>query len=337
MDASTLRGKLLFGYQGWFDCCPESGAPGHGATWVHNWSAALGSRPIATNNSTFDLWPVVDELPARSRHETPELTSRSHPGRPLELFSSFPNSTADVHFRWWMREYGLDGVFIQRFVHGLSGSRGREKDTVLTHALRAAEANGRVVSVMYDDISGAEENEWASSATLLTDLRAITPITLIGGVSTHWREGSGDTKPGFESVYESMDVLSPWLVGRTKDNASFDSYMANTFVADLDHTHELGVGWAPVIFPGFPWSNLMRTRGTGPAKFSAIPRRAGRFWSHQAAAFAAMRASNASAGPNANTSVPLFYYGTMFDELDEGEISCYAHPSCACVCNWCKL
>lgn len=363
VDASTLRGKLLFGYQGWFDC-PESGAPG--ATWVH-WST--GITPNATN-STFDLWPAVDELPARSRHETPELTSRSYPGRPLELFSSFPNSTADVHFRW-MREYGLDGVFIQRFVHGLSGFRGREKDAVLTHALRAAEANGRVVSVMYD-ISGAKENEWAglilkdwkhllndlrvtsspaflhhagkpvlsiwgighvshpgtpaSSATLLAELRAITPITFVGGVSTHWREGSGDAKPGFDSVYKSMDVLSPWLVGRTKDNASFDSYMANTFVADLDRTHELGVGWAPVIFPGFSWSNLMRTRGTGPAKFNAIPRRAGRFWSHQAAAFAAMRASNASAGPNANTSVPLFYYGAMFDELDEGEIPC-----CACT------
>ena len=51
----------------------------------------------------------LDELPPSSCHETRELTSRAQKGQALQLFSSFPNSTADVHFRW-MREYGLDGT-----------------------------------------------------------------------------------------------------------------------------------------------------------------------------------------------------------------------------------
>ena len=233
VDATTLQGKLMFGYQGWFDT-PASGSP-TGGGWVH-WSP--GVNPNATN-STFDLWPALDELPPTSCHPTPELTSRKT-GEAMSLFSSFPNSTAHVHFRW-MREYGLNGVFVQRFVNGVKSgsSQQAKKDAILTHALRAAEANGRVVSLMYDT-SGAKESEWASliladwhhlindlrvldspawlyhdskavlsiwgigftghpgtpatSLQLLKDLRAISPITFVGGVPTHWREGKGDSK-----------------------------------------------------------------------------------------------------------------------------------------------
>ena len=44
----------------------------------------------------------------------------------------------------------------------------------------------------------------------------------------------------------------------------------------------------PVVFPGFSWSNMMRTRKQPPSAFNKIPRRAGKFWSYQAAGFAAM-------------------------------------------------
>ena len=55
VDATTLAGKLLFGYQGWFDA-PGSGSPnGPGGRWVH-WSpgvepdeagTAILHRPLA--------------------------------------------------------------------------------------------------------------------------------------------------------------------------------------------------------------------------------------------------------------------------------------------------
>jgi len=370
VDASTLEGKLLFGYQGWFDT-PLSGAPKEG--WVH-WSRSGG--PNATN-STFDLWPCTDELPPRSCHPTPELTSRAQKGQALQLFSSYPNSTADVHFRW-MREYGLDGVFVQRFVNGIGpGPERDKKDGILLHALRAAEANGRVLSVMYD-ISGAKEATWASdilrdwrhltqelrvtaspaflqhggkhvlsiwgigfvghpgtpasSLQLLEDLRAITPITFVGGAPTHWREGKGDSKPGYDHVYAAMDVLSPWLVGRYKDEAGFDRNYQKIFAPDLQRTNALGIGWAPVVFPGFSWSNLMRTTGAGKVVFNAIPRNAGRFWQHQAGAFANMTTGPSTPAPQqgsaggaggagggrSKTDAPLFIYAAMFDEVDEG-------------------
>ncbi|MGB8450924.1 MAG: hypothetical protein WCD89_01190 [Anaerocolumna sp.] len=37
---------------------------------------------------------------------------------------------------------------------------------------------------------------------------------VIGGVPTYWRTGINDSRPGFIDVYKSLDMISPWLVGR---------------------------------------------------------------------------------------------------------------------------
>lgn len=70
-----------------------------------------------------------------------------------------------------------------------------------------------------------------------------------------------------------MDVLSPWLVGRYPNDIAFDSNYNNIFVQDLQRAKNLAVGWAPVVFPGFSWANLMRTTGAGASTFNQIPRR----------------------------------------------------------------
>ena len=355
VDPSTMTGKLLFGYQGWFDA-PGSGS---GRGWVHY---TKGVPPNATN-CTFDVWPAMDEYPEETRFPTTELVDRAT-GAPMSLFSSFSKSTQDVHFRW-LREYGLDGVFLQRFVHELEVDAGdtttthhgiptREfKDNITLHALRAAERNGRVVSIMYD-ISGATEEGWAStilkdwqhlqdlgvlkspawlhhdgkptlsiwgigftahpgtpasSLALLADLNKMLPITFIGGVPTHWRSSDGDSKPLYLPVYEQMNVLSPWLVGRFPDVAGFDKYMKSTFIGDAAHCAAKNISYAPVVWPGFSWENMMVTRGTSTkaTKFNQIPRNGGKFWKHQASSFATKLGTK-----------PLFIYGAMFDEIDEG-------------------
>ncbi len=66
---------------------------------------------------------------------------------------------------------------------------------------------------------------------------------------------------------------------------------------------ELGTDYLPVIFPGFSWTNLSKSRGE-EAVFDAIPRRGGGFlWSQAVAA--------KQAGAE-------MLYLAMFDELDEG-------------------
>ena len=63
VDTSTLTGKVMCGYQGWFN------APGDGAErgWVH-WTKRGG--PLGPGNAKIDLWPDISELGAEERFPT---------------------------------------------------------------------------------------------------------------------------------------------------------------------------------------------------------------------------------------------------------------------------
>src|SRR5262249_30299749 len=105
VDAATMNRKLLFGYQGWFGC-PEDGSPLE--TWQH-WFRP--GEPSKAAGLRVGMWPDVAELDADERCET----SMSMPdGRRAELYSAYNPKTVARHFRW-MQEYGLAGVFLQRF------------------------------------------------------------------------------------------------------------------------------------------------------------------------------------------------------------------------------
>ena len=71
-------------------------------------------------------------------------------GTPAEVFSSYRRKTVVRHFEW-MRDYGIDGAFVQRFANGLSNSKLRKhKDVVLSNARVGAKRAGRAYAVMYD-------------------------------------------------------------------------------------------------------------------------------------------------------------------------------------------
>src|SRR5690242_2422907 len=76
VDPTTLDGKLMFGYQGWFGC------PGDGSllnSWEH-WSR--GGEPTAAT-LRVDMWPDVSELSEGERCKT----SMALPdGRPAQLY-----------------------------------------------------------------------------------------------------------------------------------------------------------------------------------------------------------------------------------------------------------
>lgn len=56
----------------------------------------------------------------------------------------------DLHFKW-MKEYGIDGVFMQRFFNSTrSGNERNASNTVLKYALEAASKYDRAIAVMYD-------------------------------------------------------------------------------------------------------------------------------------------------------------------------------------------
>src|SRR5262245_19531900 len=146
-DSSTLTGKVMCGYQGWFTTENDGGR----MRW-HHWTT--NGRTPTPENIRVDMWPDVSELGPDERFAT-ELKHAD--GRTAELFSSMKKETVQRHFKW-MREYGIDGVFVQRFAPGLKDPRVLElRNTVFSHCRDAAKQEGRVYSLMYD-LSGLGSN-----------------------------------------------------------------------------------------------------------------------------------------------------------------------------------
>ena len=126
-------------------------------------------------------------------------------------------------------------------------------------------------------------------------------VTLVGGVPARWRTLTRDSQhdPGWAGVYRAFDVVSPWTVGRFKDAEGIDRFYAEEVTKDRLETDRLGIGYLPVVFPGFSWHNMNPS-----ASSNQIPRRGGRFYWRQVERALATRQT--------------MLYGAMFDEVDEG-------------------
>ena len=139
VDPSTMTGKVLCGYQGWF----TAEGDGSGRGWFH-YGARGGFKP---GSCSIDLWPDVSELGDDERFPTP---FRHADGSVAHVFSSMRRKTVLRHFRW-MKDYGIDGAFVQRFAVQTRHAAGlRQCTTVLGHCRVGANREGRVYAVMYD-------------------------------------------------------------------------------------------------------------------------------------------------------------------------------------------
>jgi len=335
VDASTLDGKVLFGYQGWFR------TPGDGSEvgWSH-WSRGVPSA----DSMTVDLYPDLSEFDTKDLCPIPGETVGA---KPAYLFSSFNKNVVLKHFEW-MKHYGLDGVLVQRFLSDIPGSRA-QGDGVLKNIMAAAEKTGRTFAIEYD-ISGAHADTMADILQkdwnyLVNDLHvtanprylhhhgkpvvsvwgmglsdrshppADTTAALaiirwfqntagavyIGGTPSYWRSLTRDANsdPAWTEVYQAMDVVQPWTVGRYGDLAGVDRWKTEQIAPDLVATaahHQL---YMPVIFPGFSWHNL----NPGSPR-NQIPRLKGEFLWRQAV--------------NARAAGARVLKIAMFDEVNEG-------------------
>jgi hypothetical protein len=132
----TYKGLVMAGYQGWFRA-PDDGA---NIGWGHY---GVGQK-FDFENNTIDFWPDVTE------YKNTYTTVFKYPdGTNAEVFSSLDKSTTDLHFKW-MKEYGVDGVFMQRFfgVTRNHTNSNKPQDIILRNALNAAKENNRAIAVM---------------------------------------------------------------------------------------------------------------------------------------------------------------------------------------------
>ena len=131
----SYEGRVMCGYQGWFRAVGDSSGQG----WTHY------ARDSKFENPTVDFWPDVSEY--AKTYPTPYKLAD---GSNARVFSSHDRSTVDLHFRW-MQEYGIDGVFMQRFFNVTRDAESRrEGRVILGHALEASRKYGRAIGVMYD-------------------------------------------------------------------------------------------------------------------------------------------------------------------------------------------
>ena len=158
-------GKVIVGYQGWFDC-KGSGSPRD--AWVH-W----GGNPPSPVKLTFEVYPDVREYTNIYQTGFANLAN----GQPAKLFASWDAQTINVHVRW-MSEYGIDGAAIQRFVGSISPGSSVKKwrDEISTKFKNASEQYGVKFYIMYD-ISGGGDNfdekiktDWDNTITDSLDL-----------------------------------------------------------------------------------------------------------------------------------------------------------------------
>ena len=160
----SAEGLVMAGYQGWFN------AEGDGADL--GWKHFQKDGQFRPGMCTIDLWPDVSEY-----EHTYKTAFKLADGSSARVFSSHDRSTTFLHFRW-MKEYGIDGVFMQRFVVSLKGEKGRRNyNDILSNALSAAKKYDRAVCIMYD-LSGMNPED----TQVLTDdwKRLVSEMNILG-------------------------------------------------------------------------------------------------------------------------------------------------------------
>ncbi len=342
---TELAGKMLFGYQGWFAC------PGDGSQlnqWEHWLQGGSGFQ--------VDFWPDLSEFTSAELFKLPGITL--HDGTAATVFSAYPAATVARHFQW-MKQYGLDGALLQRFLDEVqTPSLFAFRNQVTKNVMEGAQAQGRLFAIEYD-LSGVAANvalselekDWMALVDTVGVLespryiqykgkpalfvwgfgfpdRPVTPavasqiiawlqtgaparyrVAVVGGVPSNWRtlNGDSDTDPAWAPVYRSLDVVSPWTVGRFANAAGADQYRTQVLTGDMATLGPLGVGYLPVVFPGFSWHNL------NGGLLNQIPRSGGTFYWRQVY--------------NAMSAGATMMKTAMFDEMNEGTAMLKMQPT----------
>jgi hypothetical protein len=340
IDASTLRGKVLCGYQGWFRCPGDASGLG----WIH-WSR--DSRRIAPRTVSFEMWPDLAEYSPSERFAAPGLFYPD--GKQAELFSSDNSATVLRHFRW-MQSYWIDGVWLQHFVVDLPGGPGQNRYPsrlrVLDHVRAAAANTGRVWALAFD-IAGMPPDRieevltrnWRAlvDAGIPSDPRYVhekrLPVVQVWGFYRNnssnrmtaaignrlieffhapgpyraFVVGGGDWNwrqnrdPAWQKVLRRLDGYSPWNVGNYRTDGDGAKHASTSYwIDDRRECQRRGILWLPVVYPGFSWKNLQRH---APGLVT-IPRRRGEFLWEQFRELARLKVTEATVA--------------MFDEVDEG-------------------
>ncbi|MBO6103086.1 MAG: hypothetical protein J6P03_07515 [Opitutales bacterium] len=150
----SMHGKVFCGYQGWYRTPYDKSGLG----WEHWETPAEEFEP---GKCGIDAWPDVSEF---DEDEKVATKFRKADGSVAFVYTNENPKTVNRHFKW-MKEYGIDGVFLQRFALDVTGGHHQSNlllpsnNRVLKNVRDAAEANERSFAVMYDLTLMGKDND----------------------------------------------------------------------------------------------------------------------------------------------------------------------------------
>lgn len=343
-DDTGLAGKLIVGYQGWFGCPGDfegnkswqhwfDGPPGAGRFVVDQIPSLRGLRdedlcetPLRRANGSA-LRVFSSQNPNVVAAHFRWMRDHAIDGAAVQRFVSqladpatrrrsdnllrLARAAAESSGRAFFLSYDVSGAdaasviarIRQDWKHIAAGLQ-------LTQSRSYLHQRGRPLVMLwgfgFTDRPGSPEEVLALIADLQRGGDGLPAATVVGGVPAHWRTLARDSKTdaAWAQVYRAYDVVSPWSVGRFTDDAGADAFLRDVVLPDIEEARRSGIGYLPVAFPGFSWSNLMAARGRKDgATVNAIPRRCGTFLWRQLAGLLRSHVTS--------------LYVAMFDELDE--------------------
>jgi hypothetical protein len=333
-----IVGKIYAGYQGWFNSLGD-GANNGWIHWTKNNKApeasshnvnfelfpdtreysqlyntklgALGNGQAAQLFSSYDQETVNKHFEwmktyniygaALQRFGADESDTPSNWKKNRDSVAVKVKNAADTYNRKFYIMYDITGMKASSWVNAV------EHDWTfniintmhLTSSSAYAKQDGKPVVCIWG-IGFTDRPGDATESSAVINWFKSQGYYVIGGVPTNWRTGTNDSKAGFFDVYKSLDMISPWFVGRFSKEAGADQFKLSNWKPDFTFTQQNGIDYQPVIWPGFAWSNLQN----GKSQRNQIPRLHGDFMWRQAYNLKSLGISTG--------------YVAMFDEYDEG-------------------
>ena len=323
VDASTLAGKVLAGYQGWFNTPNDAADEGY----VH-WGVP--------GDWSIEQWPDPNDYDSSELFPVPGVTTAS--GEQAYLFSSADDSVVDRHFQW-MREHDIDGVFVQRFRESFmykdgNGDYSGEPQWPVVNARDAAHRSGRTWAIEYDIQNGgspAERDQVIQDVKddweYLTDPNGMDMLN-----DSHYQREDGKPIVAIFGLYlnsgnqystaQQTDLIT-WFQNRGVYVVGAGRHQQNTSQLANAGLHDAYIPWQgynwggqsytpsenrlngvvdhiPHVFPGFSWTHLQDSSSA-----TSVDREDGEFY---------WRMLNDAIN---ETSAEWLFLG-MFDEYDEG-------------------
>ncbi|MGD2090999.1 MAG: DUF4214 domain-containing protein [Candidatus Aminicenantes bacterium] len=158
--SNNFKELVMAGYQGWF-ATPANNII---KRWYH-WCKR--DEPKPGGFTSFELYPDLSQYQAGDLYQTGYADL--HGGGQSLLYDSDGDGVVGLHFQW-MKEYGLDGIALQRFVGSLNNRKLRNwRNSTATRVRNFSGTTGKSFYIMYD-ITGYKKK---LVKTILKDVKKI--------------------------------------------------------------------------------------------------------------------------------------------------------------------